>query len=593
MASDSVNLESDRQVANGEKKSLATRRISWREARAPRSMVLKLAACLGIVALSMSPLALFASGDRAEAPLLENIGTYSRRLLSCSEEARPFFDQGLRLTYGFYFPEALASFREAARLDPECAMAHWGAALAIGPNPNSRYTQFRDDPEQAGLEAIRRARKLSEYASEKERAFIEALWKQYDETVVDRRTRDENYAEAMKGLFARFPDDPEAGTFYAAALMVLSPWDYFWPDGTPRPGISDAGRTLEEVMEKHPDHPGAIHYYIHLVENSQQPERALAPADRLEALMPQAGHIVHMPSHIYVRTGLYAKAIASNRRSLAADEVVVKAWGEHPLPIETTTYPLSATRHPVHAHDFLHMVAVLQGNYAEALQTAQVVMNIVRDSLEENGSAQRRFIRLWLTQKRFEKWQDILTTKSPETGQPFVDGMWHYVRGSALAATGDLDAARGELALTREAMREEGMNNLRTRRSSAKTILTLASHVLAGEIAAQGGRIRAALSHLETAVRLEDHLKYVEPPDWGHPVRHTLGRVLMEAGRFAEAETVYWENLRRYPENGWALHGLWKSLVAQEKPDRAAAVEQRFRKAWAHADSTPSTSNGF
>lgn len=544
----------------------------------------------------------FATGDPATpdaggagtpgllAPLLDHIGTYSRPISGCSAAVQPFFDQGLRLTYGYYLPEALASFREAARLDPDCPMAYWGAAFAIRPIPNSRYNGYPDDPKKEGLKAIRRAKDLATNASRRDRDLIEALGKLYDDTEPDRRKRDRAYTAAMKEVLDRYPDDPEAGTLYAGSLMVMSPWDYFWPDGAPRSGTSEAIAALEHVMEIRPDHPGAPHYYIHIVENSLTPEIALPHADRLEALMPGAGHIVHMPSHIYIRTGLYTKAVESNKRSLVADAAVVEAWGDRPLPIGVTTYPLSSILHPVHAHDFLHMAAVWQGNYRDAMESARTIAEMVRTKLEGSGSSQRRFVRPLLTARRFGKWQSVLKMQPPGTDLPFVEGIWHFVRGSAFAATGQPEAAEKELEQVRSNAARDGMDALRARASTARKLLTLAAHVLAGEIAAERGEIEAALSHLETAVRLEDGLRYVEPPDWGDPVRHVLGDVLMDAGRLEEAEVVYWAALRRYPNNGWSLHGLWKSLLAQGKADRAAAVEKRFRKAWAGSDIDLATS---
>lgn len=518
------------------------------------------------------------------APLMDNVGTYSRPLSDCSDKAQPFFDQGLRLTYGYYFPEALASFQEAIRLDPDCPMAYWGAALAIGPVPNSRYTGFPDDPKKEGLKAIQKARELSSRASAVERDLIESLFTRYDDSTPDRRTRDLHYVKAMKSLLERHPEDPEAGTLYADALMVLSPWDYFWPDGSRRPGTSEAMAALERVIERYPNHPGAPHYYIHIVENSQTPEIGLPSADRLEALMPGAGHVVHMPSHIYIRVGLYQKAVEINKRSLLADAAAAKVWGDRTIPQGITTYPLSSRKHPVHAHDFLHMAAEWQGNYSEAIASANTIAEMVRPKIEASGSAQRRFVRPLLTERRFAKWRRILELDAPDTALPFVQGIWHYVRGSALVGTGKIDYGREELELLRSAAAEPEMESLRTRASSARSVLTLAAHVLAAEIDAAMGDLDSALLNLETAVRLEDGLKYVEPPDWNDPVRHLLGKILLEAGRAAEAEFVYWEALRRYPDNGWSLHGLMKSLQAQGRDERAAAVEARFKKAWAGAD---------
>ncbi len=521
------------------------------------------------------------------APLLDGLGDYSYLVSDCSGPAQQFFDQGLRLFYGFYFPEAVASFREAARLDPDCPMTYWGEAMAIAPIPNSRYFDSPDDPKGAGAEAIARASRLVEHASDKERGLLEALQILYDSSAEPESSqRDRGYVNALGALHERYPNDPEVGTLYALALMTASPWDYWTPDGQPRPGTTEAMAALNSVLNGHPEHPGANHLFIHLMENSQHPELALPHAERLKHAMPGAGHIVHMPSHIYIRTGRYAEVVESNQRSLAADRKLVAAWGNHQLPLGVSSSSLSATNHGVHAEDFLHMAAVLQGNYETAIESAQKIATLSEPQLASSGSAQRRYVRLMLTNKRFGKWNRILKEPEPDPVYPFVRGIWHYVRGSAYAATGQLASAQRELTQLQATAEAEGMKELMVRVNSANTLLTLAGHVLTAEIALKQRDLANALGHLESAVRIEDGLRYTEPPDWGHPVRHSLGAVLLEAGRAQEAETVYWEDLRRHPENGWSLYGVWQSLLQQGKEPQAAEVEKRFEKAWANADVT-------
>jgi tetratricopeptide (TPR) repeat protein len=522
------------------------------------------------------------------APLLDSLGAYHYPVARCSPAAQRFFDQGLRLYYGFYFPESIASFREAARIDADCPMIYWGLALAIAPTPNSRYFGAPDDPQGKGAEAIERAVELIGRASKKERRFIRALRLLYDARAQpDRRQRGLAYADAMRAIAERYPRDLEAGTLYATALMTLSPWSYWTPDGKPRPGTEAAAAALERVIRANRDHPGANHMVIHLLESSQTPERALPHAERLARTMPGAGHIVHMPSHIYMRTGRYAQVVASNRRSLDADRLLLAAWGDREMPMGVGSYSLSASTHGMHAREFIHMASVFQGNYAAAIDAARSVAAMIRaEQLRSNGTLQRHFVRPWLTRRQFGKWSQILEEPPPPAGLPFVEGTWHFARGSALAATERLPEAERELTEVRAAAGRKELTHLGVRVNPASKILTLAGHLLEGEIAARKKDTERALTHMEAALRLEESLAYVEPSDWAYPVRHSLGAVLLQAGRAEEAETVYWDDLRRNPENGWSLYGVRQSLLRQGKTALAAEVESRFRKAWAEADVT-------
>ncbi len=529
-----------------------------------------------------------ASAEGQLAVLIEGLGKYHRPITTHSAVAQRYFDQGLLFVYGYYFPEALASFQEAARLDPQCAMIQWGIALATAPNPNSRYGKFPDDPKEQGREAIQKAWSLRTGASENERTFIAALLVRYDrEKYPDRSQRDAAYAQAMNELVQRYPDDPEAGTFYADALMTLSPWNYWMPDGQPRPGTLEVVSALEHVMAIRPDHLGANHLYVHLFENSQNPARALPAADRLEQTMPGEGHIAHMPSHIYIRLGLYARAIANNERSLAADNEMLRLWGNRKMPTGYTSLPLSARNHDMHANEFIRSAATLEGNYARAIEAARASAASAAAAtmdMASDGSSERRLVQPWLTYRRFGKWQEILTEPAPSKGAPFVEGIWHFVRGSAFMATGRQQEAAGELERVKGASNDPAIAKLQTRSNPAGTILTLSAETLSGEIAAAHGEIESALLHFETAIRMEDGLAYTEPPDWDDPVRLSLGRVLLKAKRPSEAEVVYWEDLRRHPENGWALSGLMQAFQAQGKAAEAMETERRYQKAWANAD---------
>jgi tetratricopeptide (TPR) repeat protein len=529
------------------------------------------------------------SAEGQLAVLIEGLGKYHHPITTHSTVAQRYFDQGLLFVYGYYFPEALASFQEAARLDPQSAMIQWGIAMATAPDPNSRYGGLPDDPKGQGRAAIQKAWSLRAEASEQERAFIAALMVRYDrEKYPDRSQRDAAYAQAMKELVQRYPDDPEAGTLYADSLMTMSPWNYWMPDGQPRPGTSEVVSALEHVMAIHPDHPLANHLYVHLFENSQNPARALPAADRLAQTMPGEGHIIHMPSHIYIRVGQYAKAIANNERSLAADKELLKLWGTREMPMGYTSLPLSARTHNMHANEFIRSAATLEGNYARAIEAARASAASAAAAtmdMASDGSSERRLVQPWLTYRRFEKWQEILTEPAPPKGTPFVEGIWHFVRGSAFMATGRQQEAAGELERVKAASNDPAIAKLQTRINPAGTILTLSAETLSGEIAAARGEIESALLHFETAIRMEDGLAYMEPPDWDDPVRLGLGGVLLKARRPSEAEVVYWEDLRRHPENGWALHGLAQAFRAEGKNEEATQTEERFHRAWAQADS--------
>jgi len=528
-----------------------------------------------------------AANDTAIAPLVTGLGTYTYPMSNCSGPAQQFFDQGLRLFYGFRYPESLASFQEASRLDPDCPMTHWGEALAAGPTPNSRYLEFPDDPKGAGVAGIARAAAIGGNASTKERGLIKAMAGLYDSTgEPDRARRDHAYAVAMGRLAETYPNDPEIQTLYAEALMTSSAWDYWTPDGKPRPGTLAARDALNSVIENHVDHPGANHLYIHLLEDSQAPEAALPHAERLAETMPMVGHMVHMPSHIYIRTGLYQKSIKSNELSITAANNFIRAWGDHPVPMGVPSLSSSDRTHATHATDFIHLAAVLQGNYATAIKVARQIAQSAEPNLAMFGGFQRRYVKPMLTHRRFGRWQDILDMPAPNAAYPFIIGMWHYVRGSAFANTGQLEAAERELALLRPLAKMQAMEDLRVWVNSAASLLDIAEHVLAAEIEAAHGRFKNALYHYALAVRLEDGLNYMEPPDWAHPVRLELGRLLLGLGMAAEAETVFWEDLRRNPENGWGLHGAWQSIAAQGDSTRAAEIKARFVTAWADADTS-------
>jgi tetratricopeptide (TPR) repeat protein len=530
------------------------------------------------VSLAQAPI------SRESATLVDGLGSYGRKISTDSQLAQQYFDQGLRLTYGYYFPEAIASFQQAQQHDAEHPMIYWGLALALGPNPNSRFVGFRDDPHGEGRKAITAARGRLAKASPVERALIDALYVRFDvETYPDRSERDVKYIEAIRRVVNSYPDDLEACFLHADAIMTHSQWSYWRRDGSPLPRTRDAAAALEHVMALEPKHPGAVHLYIHLFESSTRPERAMPQADLLESLMPKAGHVVHMPSHIYVRLGQYEKAIASNERSLVADQVLLSEWGERSLP-SVGTYGMSHRTHGRHAWDFMRYASMLQGNYERTLKAAKAAAS--GQTHMGMGAAGRLQATVFLIHKVFGKWDAVLAEPAPAHGSPYLDGLWRYVRGSAFVRRGEFDKAEIELQKLKAAESDPTIKDLLAVANPARRVLQLATHGLEGEIALARRRFAAAVTSFEAAVRLQDTLLYIEPPDWGQSMRLYLGHALLKARRPREAEKVYREDLSEFRENGWALFGLWQSLRDQGKNKEARRVRARFDQAWKGADVT-------
>jgi len=518
------------------------------------------------------------------AVLIDGLGTYHRPISTKSELAQKFFDQGLRLVYGYYSPEATASFREALRHDPENPMLYWGLALALGPIPNSRFLAFRDDPKEEGRKAIAAAREHAAKGTPVEQALIETLSVRYDvDRYLDRDLRDAQYIEAARKTHERFPKDLEAAYLYADALMTHAAWSYWRRDGSPLPGTREAVRTLEGIMALNPNHPGAVHLYIHLFESSAQPERALPQADRLESLMPKAGHMVHMPSHIYVRTGEYEKAVTNNQRSLLADRNFQNEWGDRATP-NLGTYGMSSRTHARHAWDFIRYAAMHAGNYARAMEAAKATT--AGTSHQGMGGSERAASIPWLINKIFGKWDAVLAEPEPAHGSAYLRGLWHYARGSAFVAQGDFAKAEEELKALKAGSVDPSVKELLTVANPAPTVLELSARGLEGELLSAQGRHDEAVKAFEAAVKLQDALKYVEPPDWGQSMRLYLGAALLKAGRAKQAELVYRQDLKEFRNNGWALFGLAQTLRAQGKSTAAKKVDEEFQRAWQNADVT-------
>jgi tetratricopeptide (TPR) repeat protein len=511
------------------------------------------------------------------APRLQNLGDHQFPVTTSSARAQLFINQGMMLTYGFNHLEASRSFREAARLDPNCAMAYWGMAYVLGPNIN---LAMPPEAEPQAYEMIQKAMALKKGASEREQAYIEALATRYSgEAKPNRTALDRVYAEAMRQLHERYPDDLDAATLYAEALMDLRPWNYWTRDMQPYPETKVIHRMLESVLARHPNHPGAIHLYIHAVELGR-PELAEAGAERLWKLAPGAGHLVHMPSHIFRRIGRYADASQSNEDAIAADEdyiVQCRAQG---------VYPLAYYPHNIH---FLWDSATMEGRSHVAIEAARKSASSIPEGAWREVPLLHQFLVAPLfAYTRFGKWDLILSEPRPPEDSPFWTGTWHFARGLAYTAKGKLDQADQELDSLQRIAAQKSLDDVRVTfsRNGAKAILDIATEVLAGELAAKRGDYDNAIARLHRAILLEDNLIYNEPPDWHVPVRQSLGAVLLEAERADEAESIYWQDLNQNRENGWSLFGLVQSLQAQGKAEQAVVIEARFRKAWNRADVT-------
>jgi tetratricopeptide (TPR) repeat protein len=521
------------------------------------------------------------AGATVSPPLFDDLGGYHREITTMSPRAQAYFDQGLRLVYGFNHSEARAAFREAARLDPACAMCAWGIALTYGSNYNSPTDGER---EQGALAAITRAQTLAAATgSEGERAIIAALARRHSAAPnADRAALDRAYADAMRDVSGRFPDDLDAATLYADALMNLRPWSLWTAEGAPQPGTQEIVAMLERVLAADPMHPGANHLYIHAVEASPDPRRAEAAADRLLNLMPGAGHMVHMPSHIYFRVGRYADAGAANVKAVAADRAYFQK--SRPSPIYRGMY------YP-HNLDFVWHAAAMEGRSAECVRAArEFAAEVPAAMVLQMPDAETAPAAPLLALARFGRWDEILMQPAPSEKMLYVTGTWRYARGLAYVATGRRADASRELAALREVTRSVPADRTVAGFFKMADMLALASETLAGEIAVRSGDPETAAGHLAEAVRLQDQHWFTEPPPWYYPVRQSLGVALLQAGRPAEAEAVYREDLRWNPENGWSLFGLAQSLRAQGKAAEAAAVDARFRRAWARADVTLTSS---
>lgn len=525
---------------------------------------------------SFDPVALVADPTSATgpiAPVLDGIGKAHLPITTSSPEAQKYFDQGLRLLYAFNHQEALRSFKEAARRDPNCAMAYWGWALVLGPNLNLPMSEDVVDQTYA---AIQKAVALKAGTTSKEQQLIDALAKRYaDDPATERGPLDAAYSSAIHAAHENFSTDNDIATLYAASLMNLSPWNYWYKDGVALDRTAEILSVLEGAIERDPKHEGALHYYIHAIE-SVDPQRAEPMADLLTGLTPMAGHLVHMPSHIYMQTGRYADAFDANVNAVKADEGYVTACRAQGI------YPLTYYPHNIH---FLAWAAIMQGRKAESMAAARKVADRVprHEMSSDMWALYQTFLSMPLyTMVRFGMWDEILAEPALDVEAHYTEGIRRYARGMAYVHTGELGKARKELQAMEDIMNDPSAIDTLIGFSNAQSLLDIARGVLRGEYLAKRGKYDDAVSHLDRVVRLEANLLYNEPPDWYYPTRHTLGAILIDAGRPAEAEIVFWEDLKRNRDNGYSLKGLVQALAAQGKD--TAGVTQRFEKSWEAAD---------
>jgi tetratricopeptide (TPR) repeat protein len=505
---------------------------------------------------------------------LTKVGRQHHAIQTSSWEAQAYFDQGVTLLYGFNHEEAERAFEQAAKLDPASPMALWGIAMAVGPNYNMDVDAER---EKLAFETIQKAKKLSKASPPVERDYVDALATRYSGDAAPNYSKlSRDFAAAMKTLSEKYPDDLDAATFYAESLMDLNPWKLWTADGKPAAGTEEIIRVLESVLRRDPMHAGANHYYIHAVEASPDPDRALGSAHRLDTLVPQAGHLVHMPAHIYIRTGDYQAAAKNNEVAAEVDKVYAERAQK-----EGSLYDLMYHSHNEH---FEAAAASMAGRYGQALQASEALSNRLAPHAAMMQMLERFMITPFWVDARFSKWNKILERPEPKRELALTHAFWRYTRTLAWAGTGDAAKAIAE----RELLKSESANvpddSKSGPRNVAKVLLDIAGHVADARIAAAESKPEKAIKHWEKAVAIQDAMNYEEPPDWYYPVRESLGGALLAAGKVQESERVFREDLNRNPRNPRSLFGLEASLIAQGKTADAAWVERQFREAWKGAD---------
>lgn len=510
---------------------------------------------------------------KAEKPpaLVSGLGSLHHPVTTTSQEAQRFFNQGLALVFAFNHDEAVRSFKHAAELDPQLAMAHWGVALALGPNINLDVDPAR---EKAAFDAVQKAVALAKHATENEQAYIAALAKRYsDDPKADLKKLDFEYKHAMAELVKANPDDLDAATLYAESAMDLRPWKLWTADGKPAPGTEEIVAILESVLRRNPNHPGAIHYYIHAIEASPSPERALAYAPKLGELMPAAGHLVHMPAHIYQRTGDYEGAVQSNKDAAAADRVYLAGKNTPGL------YQLMYYSHNLH---FLSIAYVMQGRLIESLNAAKQLDGNVGPAIKEMPMLEGFMTVTPLVMVHFHRWDEIKKLRQPDASLSGFSAVCHFARSMAHASTSEMAAATEEQKAFAKAVGSIPADAMFGLNPAAK-VMSVAEKVLAARLAAATND-KSAIDLLRQAVVIQDSLAYDEPPTWFSPVREMLGGALLKQGDFAGAEQVFRADLEIHKRNGRSLFGLMESLKAQKKEQAAQLVQREFEQAWKNAD---------
>ncbi len=512
---------------------------------------------------------------RQISPLFDNLGNHSIAISTTNKMAQRFFNQGINLTYAFNHAEAHRSFLEASRLDPNAAMAFWGQAYALGPNIND--TMPDDDRKKQAFEAAQKAKNLLSSATAKEKALIEALQSRYsDDLTKDVAELNMNYMKAMTKVAEQFPQDDDVLTLYAASIMNTTPWNYWDKDGNPSPYIAEAKTALEKAINVNPNNAGAHHYYIHMVE-LPMPDLAENSADRIGGLMPGAGHIVHMASHIYIRIGRYKDAVTANQKAILADEDYISQCYSQGI------YPLGYYPHNIH---FLWSSASLLGASEIAIDAAKkTAEKVPTGELIDMPFLQDFAATPLLAYTRFGKWNQVLTVPKPNADIKHLNLIWHYARGIAFIRKNNIKEAQEELDALAELKKDTSLEDLvATAHNPSIRSANIAYEVVAGELAALKGDLTKATNHLKKAVEYEDQLTYTEPAAWYIPTRQNLGAVLLKANKYAEAEAVYKEDLVKLRQNGWSLMGLHNALELQGKTEEAKTIKKEFDKAWADAD---------
>ena len=542
---------------------------------------------LGVLVISMMvglslPHVTFAKEEAVR--LHGNLGRHHFRISTPLPMAQRYFDQGMILMYGFNHAEAARSFQYAQKLDPDCAMCFWGEALVLGPNINA---PMADSVVPQAHAAAQRAMALREKATGKERALIQAVAKRYaKEVLADRSILDVSYAEAMRQVAAQFPEDPVIGALFAESLMDLHPWNFWTKDGKPQPWTTEIVSTLERVLELNPNLPLGHHLYIHVLEASPFPEKALSSAARLPALVSGSGHLVHMPAHIYIRIGWYRDALVANQRAVQVDEEYL-----HDSHVES----LYTAAYVPHNYHFLWAAAIKTGQQRIALQAAKdTAAKVNPEAMRDPGFAgtlQHFWLMPLYTKALFGQWEEVLQEPAPPADLVYPAGIRHYARGLAFLRQGQVENATRELDQLITIVKDPALAELTVFDINAiPQILKIAQAVLSGEIAAQKGDYVTAVTRLQEAITFEDALHYTEPKDWYLPPRQVLGAILLKAGKPTEAEQVYREDLLVHPQNGWSLFGLVQSLDAQGKVDESRVAQQEFANSWADADVTLTSS---